>query len=162
MTSADLHLVLAWRNHESVRRYMYTQHEIALHEHSQWFERATKDPNRHLLIFETDGVPLGFINIHPVAAGGIADWGFYSAPDAPKGVGRALGRATMQHVFTQIGMHKLCGQALAYNDRSIKFHLSLGFRREGVLLEHHLDGQTYHDVVCFGLLAKQWQAQSLK
>lgn len=71
MVSEDLQRVLAWRNHESVRRYMYTQHEIALHEHSQWFERASKDANRHLLIFEVDGVPFGFINIHRVATGGL-------------------------------------------------------------------------------------------
>lgn len=160
MVSEDLQRVLAWRNHESVRRYMYTQHEIALHEHSQWFERASKDANRHLLIFEIDGVPLGFINIHRVAAGGIADWGFYAAPDAPKGTGRTLGQATLQHAFTQIGMHKLCGQALAYNERSIKFHLSLGFQQEGVLREQRFDGQTYHDVVCFGLLAREWHAKS--
>jgi len=160
MASEDLEQVLAWRNHEDVRRYMYTQHEIALHEHRQWFERASQDKNRHLLIFENDGAAHGFINIHLIAAGDIADWGFYAAPDAPKGTGRALGQATLQHAFTQIGVHKLCGQALVYNERSIKFHLSLGFHQEGVLREQHFDGQAYHDVVCFGLLAREWRAKS--
>lgn len=160
MTNEDLQRVLGWRNHESVRRYMYTQHEIALHEHSQWFERASEDANRHLLIFETDGVPLGFINIHRTASGGIADWGFYAAPDAPRGTGHALGQATLHYAFIKIGMHKLCGQALAYNERSIKFHENLGFQQEGVLREQNFDGQTYHDVVCFGLLAREWQAKS--
>lgn len=160
MISGDLEQVLAWRNHEDVRRYMYTQHEIALHEHTQWFKRASKDANRHLLIFENDGVPLGFINIHRIAPGGIADWGFYAAPDAPKGTGRVLGQATLHYAFSQIGLHKLCGQALAYNERSIMFHQNLGFQQEGVLREQHFDGQAYHDVVCFGLLAREWQPKS--
>lgn len=157
MVDSDLERVLAWRNHPEVRRYMYTQHQITLEEHSRWFERATQDPSRHLLIFEKDAVPLGFINIHQIATGGIADWGFYAAPDAPKGTGRQLGQAALQYAFMGAGLHKLCGQALGYNEKSIQFHLSLGFTQEGILRQQHFDGQHYHDVVCFGLLASEWQ-----
>lgn len=160
MTHADLEQVLAWRNHEEVRRYMYTQHEISLVEHTRWLERASKDPSRHLLVFESNAAPLGFINLHQIAPGGVADWGFYAAPDAPKGTGRQLGHAAIQYAFTQVGLHKLCGQALAYNERSIKFHLNHGFQQEGVLRDQHFDGQSYHDVVCFGLLAPEWQANN--
>lgn len=160
MTHEDLEQVLAWRNHEEVRRYMYTQHEISLVEHTRWFERASQDSSRHLLVFESNAVPLGFINLHLIAPGGVADWGFYAAPDAPKGTGRQLGQAAIQYAFTQAGLHKLCGQALAYNERSIKFHLSQGFQQEGVLRDQHFDGQSYHDVVCFGLLAPEWQANN--
>lgn len=157
MVASDLERVLAWRNHPEVRRYMYTQHEITLEEHSRWFERATQDRSRHLLIFEKEAVPLGFINIHQIAAGGIADWGFYAAPAAPKGTGRQLGQAALQYAFKGAGLHKLCGQALGYNEKSIQFHLSLGFTQEGILRQQHFDGQHYHDVVCFGLLASEWQ-----
>lgn len=157
MTLADLEQVLAWRNDLEVRRYMYTQHEISLPEHSRWFERASQDSSRHLLVFENNAVPLGFINIHEFSAGGVADWGFYAAPDAPKGTGRKLGQTALHYAFIQAGLHKLCGQALAYNERSIKFHCSLGYQQEGILRDQHFDGQSYHDVVCFGLLATEWQ-----
>lgn len=156
MHAEDLELVLAWRNHLDVRRYMYTQHEITFEEHSQWFSRASQDANRHLLIFEMDAVPLGFINIHQISTGGIADWGFYAAPHTPKGTGKALGQAALQYAFDAAGFHKLCGQALAYNYRSIQFHQSLGFKHEGILRQQHFDGQQYHDIQCFGLLAIEW------
>ena len=158
MSAADLEKVLAWRNHPDVRRYMYTQHEISLEEHTRWFERASQDVSRHLLIFENETTPLGFINIHQMAAGGIADWGFYAAPDAPRGTGRQLGQAALQYSFLTAGLHKLCAQALSYNERSIRFHVNLGFQQEGILRQQHFDGQNYHDVVCFGLLASEWQA----
>lgn len=157
MTIEDLEQVLSWRNHEDVRRYMYTQHEISLSEHSRWFERASQDSSRHLLVFESNAMPLGFINFHQIAPGGVADWGFYAAPDSPKGTGRQLGQAALHYAFIHMGLHKLCGQALAYNERSIKFHRSLGFQQEGILRDQHFDGQSYHDVVCFGLLATEWQ-----
>lgn len=156
MAESDLEQVLSWRNHPEVRRYMYTQHEISLEEHARWFARASQNPERHLLVFEMDTIPLGFINIHQIGNGGIADWGFYTAPDAPKGTGRALGEATLRYAFETVGLHKLCGQALAFNERSSNFHLALGFQSEGVLRQQHFDGQRYHDVVCFGLLASEW------
>ncbi len=157
MSENDLELVLSWRNHPQVRRYMYTQHEISLEEHTRWFDRAKQDSERHLLIFEPGSTPLGFINIHQIAPGGIADWGFYVAPDAPKGTGRSLGNAALQFAFKTLTLHKLCGQALAFNERSIRFHLGQGFQQEGVLRQQHFDGQQYHDVICFGLLASDWR-----
>lgn len=159
MATADLEMVLAWRNAPEVRRYMYSQHEITLDEHRRWFERVSADPHRHLLIYEDGTSALGFVNIHQVASGGVADWGFYAAPDAPKGTGRSLGNIVLRHAFVDLGLHKLCGQALAFNERSIRFHRMLGFMQEGVLRQQYFDGQHYHDVLCFGLLAQEWRAK---
>lgn len=157
MVHADLERVLAWRNHPDVRRYMYTQHEITLDEHQHWFERTLPDPKKHLLVFEVDHHPLGFVNFNEAENGGIADWGFYAAPEAPKGSGRQLGRAALNHAFTQLKLHKVYGQALAYNERSIQFHQSQGFQQEGILRDQHFDGERYHNVICFGLLCHEWQ-----
>lgn len=156
MAHADVERVLAWRNHPEVRRYMYTQHEITLDEHQRWFERTWQDPRKHLLIFEVEKQPLGFVSFTEIGTGGIADWGFYVAPDAPKGSGRELGRAALDHAFNGIKLHKVCGQALAFNERSIHFHQSLGFKQEGTLRDQHLDGERYHHVICFGLLSHEW------
>lgn len=160
MDYADLGRVLAWRNHPDVRRYMYTQHVIALDEHQRWFERTLPDPKKHLLVFEVNHQPLGFVNFNEVGNGGIADWGFYVAPDAPKGSGRQLGCAALSHAFTQLKFHKVCGQALAYNERSIQFHQSLGFQQEGTLRDQHFDGERYHYVIGFGLLSHEWQSRT--
>lgn len=157
MVHADLERVLAWRNHPDVRRYMYTQHEITLDEHQRWFERTLPDPKKHLLIFEVNHQPRGFVNFNEAGSGRIADWGFYAAPDAPKGSGRQLGRTALNHAFIQLQLHKVCGQALAYNERSIQFHQSLGFQQEGILRDQHFDGERHHHVICFGLLDHEWQ-----
>jgi UDP-4-amino-4,6-dideoxy-N-acetyl-beta-L-altrosamine N-acetyltransferase len=160
MAHADLELVLAWRNHPAVRRYMYTQHEITLAEHQRWFESSLPDPKKHLLVFEQNHQPLGFVSFNETGSGGVFDWGFYAAPEAPKGIGRQLGRAALNHAFTQLKLHKICGQALAYNQRSIQMHQTLGFQQEGILRDQHFDGERYHHVICFGLLCHEWQPNS--
>jgi UDP-4-amino-4,6-dideoxy-N-acetyl-beta-L-altrosamine N-acetyltransferase len=135
---------------------MFNQKKIVPEEHRSWFERVSLDSRRQQLIFEINSVPSGAINfsLHDTAT--VADWGFYLAPDAAKGSGRQLGLVGLDYAFDKLDLHKVCGEALVFNDRSINFHLSLGFKKEGVLRENCFDGKIYHDVVCFGLLAFEW------
>ncbi|MBF5058084.1 N-acetyltransferase GCN5 [Alcanivorax sp. 521-1] len=155
LQQSDLDLLRHWRNHPDVRRYMYTRHEIGESEHRRWFERAHADPARHLWLFELCGRPAGFVNLTE-RGGGVADWGFYLAPDAPRGSGWELGKLALRRAFTSLGLSKVCGEALAYNERSIRFHVRLGFHEEGRLREQHDDGDDRHDVICFGLLRREW------
>ena len=156
MTDQDLDQVLKWRNHISIRRFMFHQMEITLEEHHKWFERLSKDPCCHLLIFELGGVPSGSVKFNQYDSTFVADWGFYLNPDAEKGVGRRLGCAVLDYAFGELALHKVCGEVLIFNDRSINFHLNLGFRQEGILRDQHFDGQKFHNVVSFGLLSHEW------
>ncbi|NQD81421.1 UDP-4-amino-4,6-dideoxy-N-acetyl-beta-L-altrosamine N-acetyltransferase, partial [Pseudomonas sp. CrR14] len=115
MREDDLERVLGWRNHPDVRRFMYTQHAITPSEHRKWYESSQLNPARSLLIFEQAGEPLGFVNITQTVAEHIADWGFYLAPGAPRGTGQQLGEAALAFAFDSLGLHKVCGQALAFN-----------------------------------------------
>lgn len=162
MVHDDLALVLAWRNHADVRRYMYTQDEIGLEQHRAWFDSALLNDRRQLFVFEADGQALGTVNFTRPAAGTVADWGFYAAPDAPRGTGRRLGSSALAHAFGDLGLHKVSGEVLSFNERSLRLHAALGFCREGVLRDQHFDGRRYHDVVCFGLLKREWQAHFQK
>lgn len=158
LQEADLSLVRQWRNHPDVRRYMYTQHEITETEHWDWFKRSHEDPRRHHMLAESKGYPFGFVSLQlEDAESHRATWGFYLAPEAARGSGQALGNAALAYAFDQLGLHKLCGEALASNQRSLAFHERLGFTRESHLRDHHFDGHTYHDVIGFGLLRSEWQ-----
>ncbi len=156
MTSADLERVLDWRNHPEVRRYMYTNHVISFEEHKNWYASAELNPDLSLLIYEENGEPRGFVNFKVIHSGEVADWGFYIAPDAEKGTGTRLAESALNYAFDKLKLHKVCGQALDFNTRSIRFHRSLGFVEEGRLRDQHHDGSDYHDVVCFGLLSHEW------
>jgi len=156
MTHADLESVLSWRNHPDIRRCMFTQHEITLDEHRQWFERASRDETRRLLIVEEQGVAFGYVQFADVAPGAVSDWGFYVAHDASPGAGSKLGATALDFAFETLRLHKVCGQALGFNEASIRFHRKLGFREEGVLREQQRQYDGYADVLCFGLLQREW------
>jgi UDP-4-amino-4,6-dideoxy-N-acetyl-beta-L-altrosamine N-acetyltransferase len=158
MTENDLDRVLEWRNHPDVRSFMYTTAEITPEEHSAWFARSSADPKAHLLIFEINGHPLGFASFRESTDREIAEWGFYMAPDAPRGNGRLLGQTALAYAFGKLGFQKVCGEALVGNTRSIKFHENLGFNREGLSKNQHFDGEEHHDVAHYGLVKSDWVA----
>lgn len=156
MVAEDMELVLRWRNHPDVRRHMYTQHEISAAEHAAWFERSQRDRSRHLLIAEERDGPVGFVNFKETEFGRIAEWGFYAAPDAPKGTGRRLGVAALDYAFSTLGFHKICGQVMESNERSIALHRALGFSEEGTSRAPRVVNGRRERVFCFGLLANEW------
>jgi UDP-4-amino-4,6-dideoxy-N-acetyl-beta-L-altrosamine N-acetyltransferase len=159
MTEDDLEMVLRWRNHPDVRRHMYSPGEIGREEHVRWFERNSRDPRHSLLIHEREGQPTAYVSFISDERSRRASWGFYAAPGAPRGSGRAMARDALGFAFRTLGLHKVCGEAIAANVASIGFHQALGFTREGVLREQHFDGSRYHDVFCFGLLEQDWREQ---
>lgn len=156
MSDQDLNMVLAWRNHSSVRKNMYTTNKISKKDHQKWFLNTSAQTDKHLLIFENQDIPVGFVQLHEINAGGIADWGFYTAPDAPRGTGTALGKAALAYAFQNLSLHKIAGQVLGFNKKSIGFHFKLGFMHEGTLVDHHFDGEKYHDVWHFGMCVSNW------
>lgn len=157
ITDADLDMLLGWRNAPQVRRFMYSTHLIREDEHRRWYESIRDDDTRHPMIFVLDGKPAGFVNIGPEQPGGIADWGFYTAPDAVKGTGHQMGIEAISHAFNVLALHKICGEALAYNTASRNFHLRLGFQQEGALVDQYFDGHDYHHVIRFGMTVDVWR-----
>ena len=160
MTKQDLARVLEWRNHKNIRRFMYTQHEISLNEHLKWFTSASKDDTRHPLMYEEKNTPIGFINFTKSKNSLTANWGFYLAPDAAKGTGYQLGVTALNYAFSTLRLEKVRGESIEFNERSIQFHLNLGFKKEGVLENQFFDGEFHHDVFCFGLSVSDWNTRN--
>jgi len=153
---SDLPTIFAWRNHISVRQFMFTQHEISLTEHEAWFHEANQDNTSRLMVVEEKKQPIGYVQFSKVSIDGVADWGFYTAPNSPKGTGRRLGVTALSYAFNVLRLHKVCGQALEKNNVSICFHQNLGFKQEGVLREQQFIDGIHHNIHCFGLIAREW------
>jgi UDP-4-amino-4,6-dideoxy-N-acetyl-beta-L-altrosamine N-acetyltransferase len=160
VTFEDLPMLLSWRNHEQVRNFMVTQHEIGIAEHYSWFSSKHADPSCVLLIVENSSGPFGFVQFGDVKAGGVSNWGFYTDPNGSRGSGRKLGKIALHYAFSILKLHKVCGQVIKNNERSIKFHQSLGFFKEGVLRDQQIINGNYHDLVCFGLISNKWDPES--
>ena len=153
----DLDFILEWRNDINVRKFMFNKHKISFKEHQSWYEKSITDRKKHLLIYEEESTPCGFMNFTEIEDSKIANWGFYLSPKSTKGTGTRFGNFSLNFAFEKINLYKVCGQALSYNAKSIKFHEKLGFKLEGVQRDQHFDNNVYYDLYNFGLLKSDWK-----
>ena len=152
----DLTLLLKWRNHASIRKSMLSQHIISPSEHIDWFSSNSLDPNFQPMIYEENNCAMGYVSFTILAEGGSAEWGFYSAPDAPKGTGTRMGECALSYAFKDLKLKKIYGQALHTNAISQNFHIKLGFHQEGIAQKQSAHDSRYHDIICYSLLQKDW------
>lgn len=156
----DLDLVLSWRNSERVRSYMYTDHLITPEEHRAWFERTGKAEFPTTLLFEYRGAPAGLKSFSQIDRhNNRCYWGFYLGDaELPRGCGTVMGFLALEYIFEQHDFRKLCAEAFAFNDGSVKYHTRLGFNQEGRFLEHVLKKGRYQDIVSFAIFREGWLA----
>jgi UDP-4-amino-4,6-dideoxy-N-acetyl-beta-L-altrosamine N-acetyltransferase len=160
ITASDLELVLSWRNSERVRSYMYTDHLITPQEHQAWFERVSQESFPSVLIFEYEGQPAGLKSFSQIdRKNNRCHWGFYLGDtELPKGCGTVMGFLALEYIFETHGFHKVCAEAFAFNEGSIKYHERLGFVKEGCFAKHVLKNGIYEDIILFGNFREVWLA----
>lgn len=154
----DLAAMLSWRNAPAVRKNMYNRHEISLDEHLAWWAKICGSDRHAYLVYELAGSALGivaFSNIDPRNRN--AEWAFYAAPDAPKGVGSRMEFLALEHAFSSLALHKLRCEVLDFNVPVIRLHEKFGFKTEGVFRDEHMVDGTFVAVHRLGMLATEWQ-----
>ena len=151
-------LILPWRNAPAVRGQMYTQHEITPAAHRAWFERMQADSTKQwYLCRDGSGEAVGVVYFTDIdAEQGTAFWGFFTAPEMPRGMGKRILSSALEMAFGDMALAKLSGEALASNAASIQLHKQCGFIEEGRFRGQFRDGERRVDVVRFGMLAEEW------
>jgi UDP-4-amino-4,6-dideoxy-N-acetyl-beta-L-altrosamine N-acetyltransferase len=154
----ELLTVLAIRNEDPVRRNMYTCHVIGEAEHFAWAERAVGDETMRFFALVLDGEIIGATQFNVISTTHKrADWGAYlSSRCQGKGLGAAMEVATLDYAFGPLGLEKLNGEVMAFNDRALKVHLGIGFVEEGRRRRHILRNGAWIDIHLIGITREEW------
>lgn len=161
VTPDDAPRLLGWRNRPGVARYMFTDERITDAEHAAWFASAMDDRTRRYWIIELDGDPVGLANLYDISLPHKRAYlALYLADDHVRGqgVGVATDRFLLQHAFEELGLEKVCAEALATNEAGIRVHQHHGFRVDGILRRHIVKADARIDVVTLSLLRDEWAA----
>ena len=164
LVKSDLETVLTWRNSDRIRACMYSDHIISLSEHHAWFSQIQQSEFPTFLIFEGSDRRLGVTSFSNFDQNrNRCTWGFYLGEiDVPKGTGSIMGFMALKYIFEQHDFHKVCAEAFACNDASIRYHQRLGFVQEGLLRKHVLKNEEFQDIMIFGYLRDEWMEKKKK
>jgi len=159
MQDQDLAIVRSWRNDPRIRSCFFSQAEISISEHENWFIKKQQDVNNYLKVFELDGQAKGFLQLLCIQRKPeIFEWGFYVAPEhLGQGLGKLLVRSAIEFVFNDLDAKKLIGKVIQGNIVSENIHYAQGFKLEGVLRNECFVYHELKNVLYFGLLKNEWR-----
>ena len=158
-TGADLDVVLGWRNHREVTRWLLHT-EVEAESFRQSWRRAATDPLDHSAVALADGLVVGTLSltVHdgmgqgPSAVRGCEGQLGYLVDPAHHGRGHAteIARAGLDLAFGDLGLRRVTAGCFADNVASWRVLEKVGMRREqhGVRDSWHaelgwVDGFTY-------------------
>lgn len=154
---SELELMRMWRNAPDVRVNMYTRHEIDPMEHRTWWRSVQSREDQRYFMYELDGLATGIVAFSGIdETNGNSSWAFYASPEAVKGSGTKMEYLALNYAFSDLYLHKLHCEVLAFNKPVLKLHQKFGFAIEGVFRDHHRVGEDFVDIYRLGLLAPEW------
>lgn len=166
LTADDLPVLTRWYEDAEFLRFFDSRPAFpkAQPELARWLEELQKAKNTFTFgIRSLDGDELfGYLELdevdwqHSVCGLGIGIgervlWG--------QGYGFEASQLALEFAFHELNLHRVQVTVFSYNRRSQALFEKLGFQREGVFREFlERDGQR-HDMILYGLLRQEWQAQ---
>lgn len=125
-----LQLVLSWRNHSSVRKWMYNRNIITLEEHLNFVKSLSSRNDKIYYLVERDGIYLGVFSLIDFD-GNIGEWGYYLAPEFHHhGLGVEFYYSVLKFCFDTLGIKKMLGYALVDNKSANSLNFLFGFKGE--------------------------------
>lgn len=121
-------MVLEWRNHPNIRKWMFNQEVISLDNHLDYIESLeTRKDRAYFLVkkaFKSIGV-IDFTNIDP--ANSRTEFGIYSDPTL-KGVGNLLMEAIIDYAFNVLKVKTLVSEVFEDNIPAIRLYKRYDFK----------------------------------
>lgn len=127
LSADEREMVLKWRNHESVRTYMYTNDRIHADDHENFVNSLTdRDDKRYFIVYK-NGAPIGVVNLVNITDTS-ASLGLYANPYSErKGIGRIILRALIRYAFETLRLAKLTLECFEDNERAQTLYKKFDF-----------------------------------
>lgn len=168
---SDLSNMLKWYNDPEVIQYLSLYLPMTEMGEEKWLEDICTKRKETDVVFMIEAIvgkrkiPIGSCGLHRInwkdrdAEFGIAigEKKYWS-----NGYGTEAAELIIDYGFSQLNLHRIFSGAYSFNERSIRMHLKLGFKKEGVVQDGIFKNGKYQDKVLFGILRKKWERRKKK
>lgn len=132
LSEQELAMVLEWRNHPLIRKWMNTSERISWDSHFQFVASLKLDQKRACYLVKEDSRFIGVIQLNNIDTNTVNDFGMYVNPELLKrGAGMRLGFYGVQYSFSNLGYHSLSFIAKRENKDALKLWQVFGIKQVG-------------------------------
>lgn len=127
-------MILSWRNHPYIRKWMIHSEVISLEEHLRFIESLPNRSDKHYFLVRDDQENLGVIDLTDITTS-CAEIGIYSNPDL-HGVGKLLLSALIEYAHETLQLTKLIANVFDDNERAKHLYQKFDFTERNQTLQN--------------------------
>ncbi len=126
LTLDEKKMVLSWRNHPTIREWMFSKDVITLENHLKYIDTlSTRDDCVYCLVKEGCEA-IGVIDLTEITLTQ-AKIGLYASPNR-RGVGKVLMGEIMEYAFMRLRLDTIIAEVLVTNKPAVKLYKHFGFK----------------------------------
>lgn len=159
LSESDLIKIKEIRMQQSVRKWMYTDHDISYEEHFEWINRLKNDSSQKVFaILNSHDEPIGVISVSKIDyIHKKAEWAYYLSEKSHGGLGAILEFYFLEYVFNNHDIDKLNCEVIEGNDSVVKLHKKFLFKQEGFRESNIIKDDKRIGVHLLGLTREIWR-----
>lgn len=160
-----LHPILGWLNDPEVTQYLKRYLPMALNAEREYLENMHKrtETDVSFVILAHHGnayLPIGMMGLHRINhKDGLATTGAFigSKEHWGRGLGTDAKMLLLKYAFDTLNLRKITSRVHGFNERSQRYNEKCGYKREGVLKQHHFVNGEYRDEVLMAVFREDFE-----
>ena len=120
-------MILKWRNHTDIRKWMYNQDEITLDEHLSFIDSLKSRKDKLYFLLKKEDEFIGVIDFTQLAEEISVHMGIYSNPNI-KGNGKILLNKIIDYSFNDLKVKKIFSEVFAENNKAHNLYKKFNFK----------------------------------
>lgn len=154
LSSEEIEFVRSFRNHNEIRKWMYSDDIIPLQDHINFINSLKENDRNYYWLVKMEEKYIGVISLSRIDfKHRNAYLGIYANPFlVSRGKGKLLIKCIKKLAFDYANLHTLKIEVMDTNEKAINFYKKVGFSDEGRLKEFLYRNGNWHDMVVMGII----------
>ena len=120
-------MILKWRNHPDIRKWMYNQDEIKLEEHLNFIESLKSRKDKLYFLVKKEDEFIGVIDFTQLIEKESVHMGIYSNPNL-SGNGKILLSKIIEYSFHDLKVEKVFSEVFIENEKAYNLYKKFNFK----------------------------------
>lgn len=157
LSSDESEFVRNCRNHDEIRKWMYSDSIIPLWDHINFINSLKENNKNYYWLVKMEEEYIGVISLNRIDfQNRNAYLGIYANPfSILRGKGELLIKCIKKLAFNYANLHTLKIEVMDINDKATNFYKKAGFMEEGRLKEFVFRNGKWHDMIIMGITSPE-------
>ena len=119
-------MILEWRNHSNIKKWMYNQEDISLENHLKFIDSLKSNKDKLYFLLKESGECIGVIDFYNFKDNS-CDIGLYQNPNL-KGRGQNIMNTICKYAFGYLNLRNIFAEVIISNTKAYDLYHQFGFK----------------------------------